>query len=380
MLGNFTGIRLIIAYEPSNLLRDVVSLSVALGTLQLIQSTKYVTDRDYVRCLISSIKTRSDRQGDSLRTQLDEQRRSIKLSQLLLEKDDPSSSHLCTVVFQLVPTGRKSSYRFDHLQPNSFTRLLPINLSMPPNTAGLRVAYDRTHPCTQDSHSVFSFLQIYSHEIYGPNAAPKPAGKCGNWMRTAVMPVTMYSLRILPTSNEARRPFPQLPPEVLLLIGKYVVTEPSKSRWRKKLLSVALVCRSWAHLVNLFFQLLDDCKDEEEKPSPAGMAQSLKLRPQQAALVRIFSPFHYKGCGHEKKSSLPSWRELLKILTSLETCVEEVALRAGVHRDVLADSLQALSRLQKVKRLKIMSHFPTQASRSEDRPFNILADVSILDI
>ena len=66
----FSGIRLIITYEPSDMLRDIVSLSSAIGILQLIRSTKYVTD--YVRRLPSSLETTSDHRGVPLRTQLNE--------------------------------------------------------------------------------------------------------------------------------------------------------------------------------------------------------------------------------------------------------------------------------------------------------------------
>ena len=198
-----------------------------------------------------------------------------------------------------------------HPSRRSFTRLLPINLSRP-DSAGLRVAYDCTHPCTEGSHSVFSFLRIQPHENYGPYAAPDSrmvelSLRCGTHLM-AVMPVTVHNLRILPTSNEDRRPFPQLSPEILLLIGRYAATEPAKSKWRKQLLSVALICRSWAHLANLSFQLLDDCEDDGEKPSPFRMVRYLELQPRRAVLVRNFSPSHYKGFGRERKKPQALYR------------------------------------------------------------------------
>ena len=55
--------------------------------------------------------------------------------------------------------------------------------------------------------------------------------------------------------------------------------------------------------------------------------------------------------------------------------MEDVAF-SGVREDILAEFVQALSRLQKVKRLKITS----QANRSVGRPGNIFADVSMHDI
>ena len=297
-----------------------------------------------------------------------------------LENNDPSSSHLCTVVFELVPQQRHAGHRWGDPGPRSFTRLLPINLSRPGDSAGLRVVYDRTHPCTEGSHSVFSFLRIRPHEIYGPHAAPDPhtEGRCGTHRRrTAVMPVTVHNLRLLQTSHKDRHPPPQLPPEVLLLIGKYAIAEPSKRDWRKRILTMTLVCQSWAHLANLFFQLLDDCGEEEEKPSPERVARSLALQPQRAKLVRKFSPSHYKGFELQKKSPLSSWREIVKIL-KLTTSVEEVSFY-GVHQSILPDFLQALSLLQKVERLRIISLFRTRAGNA-DRSDRNLGDLSMPDI
>ena len=195
------------------------------------------------------------------------------------------------------------------------------------------------------------------------------------WTYMKITPVMAHSLRILPTSNEdSRHPPSRLPPEVLLLIGKYAVTEPSKNDWRKRFLSMTLVCRSWAYLANLFFQLLDDCQDEEEEPSPARVARSLALQPQRAKLVRTFSPSHYKGFELWTKSSLSSWRGLVEIL-KLTTSVEEVTLY-GIHKSILPDFLQALARLQKVERLQITSLCRTPAGNADRN----LGDLSIPNI
>ncbi|KAF8076901.1 hypothetical protein FPV67DRAFT_437484 [Lyophyllum atratum] len=103
--------------------------------------------------------------------------------------------------------------------------------------------------------------------------------------------------RILPIRSASRTPFIFLPFPIIRRIALYACNLEEK-RWRQALLSYGLVCKSWAPVLDLFFEVfLDpnyDSRKNECPPSIGAVARSLSNNPTRGALIKTYSPLQYR--------------------------------------------------------------------------------------
>lgn len=182
---------------------------------------------------------------------------------------------ICTVVFEVVYLGRVTLV----LRP----QLVWSN--------DLRVVYDRIYAYSDASHSVTAFLESnYSFERqyiwhYADNTPTTFANNYG---------VPAYSIRILPT-HDHRPPFPGLPAKVLRqIICEAIISTRKQVGWRSALLSYGTVCKSWVHVLDLFYTFYCRIPDP---PTAVAVAKSLQYKPENATLIRRFDPHDYLEVG-----------------------------------------------------------------------------------
>lgn len=235
---------------------------------------------------------------------------------------------LCTAVFELIDI--------------STDILLSVKLIPRPAISGgdnLRIAYNRAHPCTQTSHSMIAFLEtnLSFHGIRNPSLyirhGPRRAG------------IVAHSLRILPIFEE-RPPAVYLPPSVIRQIVRNSVKSKSRG-WRAALLSCGLVCRSWSHTLDLFFDL--QSRYDQDKTTAVAVAHSLEFRPDRARLIRKFcSEYFQKYTSTDNETFLILSQALLTILTMAKSTKD--IYMDPIHGSLLPNYIQALCQLRKVKR------------------------------
>lgn len=131
----------------------------------------------------------------------------------------------------------------------------------------LRVLYDRAYLTSRSTHVFLASKYPFSD----------------NQNRTVHMLAT--TARILPTSS-IRPPVRHLPPAVLRRIVLYNVEK--EIAWRRTVYSVASVCKSWAHIADIFFEHLGTSISECDKPTAHTVARSLMIKPERGRLIKRF--------------------------------------------------------------------------------------------
>lgn len=293
-------------------------------------ATKVIQDRLYSR------KSGTE-EIPSAREVLIRHHNTVEQSRHILDKsNDTKALPLCAVAFELVDISTETTFLVD---------LVPI-LNTTDST--FRLGYSRAYPCAPNAYSIRLFLNT--------NLSFRGIAKPPALIRSRRRKPHLFShnIRILPISNE-RSPLPKLPPNIILQVAHYAVGR-QESPWRFTLLSLGLVCKSWSHVVDLFFRL-HDCRNRDKAPAVA-VARSLESRPERGRLIRYFNPGNYVEDKVETASEafLRKCIALLKIIT-LATAVAEVRLSTKIHVTVVHDFIVALSQLRMVEKCIIHGTF-----------------------
>ena len=207
----------------------------------------------------------------------------------------------------------------------------------------LRVVYDRIYACNDVSHSVTTFLE--SNHSFRHNLDTGLIREYG---------IPAHSVRILPT-HDHRPPFTHLPPHLLCQII-YEAIRAARSDWRSALLSYGTVCKAWVHVLDLFYTFY--C-GKPYPPMAISVAKSLQYKPENAKLIRRFSPCDYLDTdpdnvevgdvNHDEYTR--SCQALLDIL-ELVTHIREIEI-SPTDESLLQRQIRALQQLREITRCRI---------------------------
>ncbi|KAF5383627.1 hypothetical protein D9615_003558 [Tricholomella constricta] len=251
------------------------------------------------------------------------------------------SSHICTIVFELVDTGRQC------------ISLVVERPSSPCSDTPFRVVYDHVHPCSPTNASILVSLHC---SIPIDRAFFLPS-------------FSVHTVRILPITNRQRCYIP-LPPHVIRCIGKFVV-EGRPVGWRTTLLSQGLVCKSWSHVLDLFFECFNGVR-MQDKPHASVVARSLETRPERAALMRSFNPGHFKLLSsNSDQSAMEIWQAFLEILGHAVSITEISMWRLDIHPSLVPQFLGLLGKLRQVEVFRVSAEKKRQHHLS-------MADMQVL--
>ena len=255
---------------------------------------------------------------------------------------------ICTVLFEIVDLGGVSE------EPRV---ALVLRHQMPVwpqwSLDRYRVVYDRKFPCSDASHSVTTFLESnhsvnyqaaldYAHDrpIFSPRTYRVPA----------------HSIRILPI-HHYRPPFPGLPLEILRqIISEAILTPGNDDDWRSDLLSYGMVCKSWAHVLNLFYAFYSV---KPNPPTAVSVAKWLQRKPENAKLIRKFNPRHFLDFADIGSSDVEYTRYCQALLDILElsTQIRQIEIIA-IEESLLQRQIRALHQLREIRTCQITGDDP----------------------
>lgn len=258
------------------------------------------------------------------------------LEQSLVSNTTPGSLPLCTVVFELTDNSTDAMFIAKLVRRHKFKE-----------DHRFRVAYNRVYPCTKSSHSILLFLETSASfkGIRKPSAQP-----IRSLTRTRIL---AHNIRIL--SARAERPPPaSLTHGVVLEIARFAIGQ-HRCKWRSTLLSIALVCKAWSHVVDLFFRLpRSNCS---HKPSAPSVARSLTLTPERVRYVREFVPWSYREDSADDSERYMETCLALVQIANLATSVKDVQI-TRIHKSLVQEFVLALSRLRKVETCVVYNVYP----------------------
>lgn len=188
-----------------------------------------------------------------------------------------------------------------------------------------------------------TFLES-TQDFRGTQKAARPVSAT----RFRKMGVPAYSLRILPVHREDH-PSARFSFDILCRIADYAVRHEIGS-WRTTLQPLALVCKSWSHVLEHFFGTFVGY--EGNKASAFSIARSLEWKPERCKLIDKFSPLYFKG--HEDldcETYRTSSEAILRIL-ELATSIKTVYLDA-FHPPLVQGLIKRLRQLQQVRQVEI---------------------------
>lgn len=235
---------------------------------------------------------------------------------------------ICTIIFELIDTSTDVI---------SFADLVQLPGSIPNDT--FRIAYNRTYPSTEISHSVRLFLGT-DISFRGIIKSPPPGRICHRHPH-----LYSYDVRVLPICGK-RPPFAKLSPNIILRIARYAVGHHGPSRWRSALLSLGLVSKSWSHVLDIFFRLHDSNCD---KPTAMGVARSLELRPERGKLIQHFNTWNYHTDITEDNEKALQRCIALSMIARMAPSITLVCIPDMIHISAFQEFMFGLSELRQVE-------------------------------
>lgn len=225
---------------------------------------------------------------------------------------------LITVVFELI---RAEGFSLELvLRPG-------MKISYP-----LRIAYDRAFPCNPTRRSIVLFIDS-NHTLY----------------RTPFNEILSHNIRVLPTSA-TRAISCHIPAVVLRCIVFHTIGLDGKG-WHTNLISIGLVCKSWSHVLDLFFERLGTSICKFNKAKASAVALSLKRKPDRGKLIRNFDITNYVVDGSRRKCTeegYMNFQQSIIAIISLAPLLRSVYI-CGPNESIPEDLVDALSRLQYIE-------------------------------
>ncbi|KAF8068000.1 hypothetical protein FPV67DRAFT_1168316 [Lyophyllum atratum] len=314
---HFAGIRLVIVYKEGGKLKN-------MKFVDRFESNKFGIYPSYRKQLTQHRDTIGQAKSESL-------------------PQERQTRRLCVVVLELVDHSSHSIHhiRLQHCPQSTFD--------------GFRVAYDRAHSST----SVVSLLES-THTLCTPRR-PMMRQVGGSWGQ-----LSAYSIRILPINHH--RLSIDFPRDVVRRIA-YCATEHQRYGWRAQLWSMGLVCKSWSHVLDLFFFYLPEFSGHN-RASAISISRSLEANMARGKLISGFSHYNYTDFTNaEEGTYLQNSRAFMTIL-SLATSMTDVFFSV-THPSLAADLIEVLSRLRKVKKCSVQG-FPNQQGNNIRNHWHIL--------
>ncbi|KAF5374453.1 hypothetical protein D9615_009126 [Tricholomella constricta] len=237
---------------------------------------------------------------------------------------------ICTVLLELVDASHGES------PESEVVTILPYQTGPEPfTTPWLQVIYEYIHACDPTNPSFLVLLDCNTPFDTRHLGLPSAHG------------IPLHSIGIMST---ATRPcYNPLPHKLICRIVKLALMH-KHSRWRSELLAYGLVCKSWMHVLDLFFEHIGGVYDLD-KPYIHRVARSLQIKPKHATVMKTFYSSDFRP--HESNRTIADWHDLLTIL-GLATSVTAVWLQP-FPQGVAGLIVQTLSTLRQVRSLALKS-------------------------
>ncbi|KAF8055899.1 hypothetical protein FPV67DRAFT_726707 [Lyophyllum atratum] len=244
---------------------------------------------------------------------------------------------ICTVIFELVlvradgdPTSEQKAYaKLSLLQRQELN----------PGDHAFHILYDHAQ---QSNTPLLLFLQC-SHTSITKSCLTA----IDRWSSTGPR-IYVHRVRILPLVSN--RPVPvSLPLPLLKRCVSYAFVQRQRG-WREGLLSCGLVCRSWAPILDLFFQHFHHPKMLQFRPPDiSAVAVSLQRTPFRAALVRGYTPLLYTT---PRPETVTKFFESQNSILRQAKSVEELII-GSTHPSLSEELLRILGGLREVRTFKV---------------------------
>ncbi|KAG5640126.1 hypothetical protein DXG03_001028 [Asterophora parasitica] len=304
----FSGIRLLIVFRETEDLKEVS-----------FQENLNDAGRWYMSANLSG--------RPSLRDLHSRRRTEINAGKTLLNNEDA----LCPVTFEVI---RAASVQSSN---SKLIELVPLQ-SVPSSESNLRLVYDRTHAVLPSKRTSFdltcshTFNRNYSYETYDS--------------------IYAHTLRIIPVQR-SQPSFRYLDAVICRNIAWHAFFD-KPTHWRRSLLNLALVSRTWAGVADLFFYGLPSGFNHDRAPA-AAVARTVKSYPYKGRLIRLFEPernwTNSFDATRDEGEFLRFSQEIVPILRAapLVTRLELTELHSSINKPFI----EVLRGLGEVEELKI---------------------------
>lgn len=285
--------------------------------------------------------------GHDKQSQLGAQENGCKLAKTLTNDDTCTALAaplpLCTLVFEVIDRG------------NSKWQQLELVLVLHPweatETQSLHILYEYAQLCTPTSRSCILVLlgnhPFSRHFKKGNLFRPNP----GSLLPTVMTGILAHGVRIIPPSA-SRRPFIQLPEELLRIIFEEAKMDRFQFNWRKTLLSFALVCRAWSPASDCMYEEFSQYNAGPAPPNAPRLAKTLELIPDLGKKIRLFDSSHFQRVQQESEAAY--LQRAKAIVTILQTATRTKNLTIfDTHKTLAQDFVRALCSSSEVRQLFI---------------------------
>ncbi|KAG6914647.1 hypothetical protein DXG01_016121 [Tephrocybe rancida] len=245
---------------------------------------------------------------------------------------------VCTLMLRFVVYHKSPETRKIELQQlDDLTFPLPKDLC---------IAYDRTYTLLPGTSSIVSYL--YCSKTFHESRWNSVHGEFSLSIIQSMQGLYSHDLRILPLIRRSK-PLPVLPPEIYQTIAWFSFTK-KKRGWRRRLLSLALISKAWAHVVDLFFSGLPPNRDEDPVQAVV-MARSLERSPHRGELIRDLAPWRYGRLPRGAEDTLSRFCDTMMYIVSMAPRVRD--LRLGMIDSLsLVPFIRVLADLREVESLQ----------------------------
>ncbi|KAG5637923.1 hypothetical protein H0H81_002684 [Sphagnurus paluster] len=267
---NFSGIRLrIISREPAEGLRSLNLKNCPDLRRHLQDNADAESSSATYRCCLAR-----------------QQHREQSLSSLPATHAVAAELPLCTITFEVSPSGNWKQWNALHLIYDSSQF---YGASRTPQT--IYTIYDRVHTTNPSNPSLCVFLDGTRYSAFRDTRIP------------------IYSVRVLPTSRRSR-PCDALPLEILQRIVEFAIGMERGEACRPILLVHGLVCRSWSRVLDHYCNWFRS--EYRYQPGVLETCRLIEAVPKRGALIRTFS-----GGGFCTPSEWPAFVRVLRYAESL---------------------------------------------------------------
>ncbi|KAG6819559.1 hypothetical protein H0H93_010769 [Arthromyces matolae] len=208
-------------------------------------------------------------------------------------------------------------------------------------TPGLRIVFDAMQA---PSHDGAITLFLHSNLIRPSLSNPPLAGPHA------------HMVRILSVQN--RPPFVGVPCKIIQRIA-WIACFSRSEGWRRDLFNMGLVCKAWAIVLDLYFELSHNLELGSPDNDPADIscvARTISGSPERARLIKRYNSTSYK---HWPGWPMPRGLDYFKAqntILRLATALGDVTID-GTVESVLPNFVDTLSGLREVRRLTVDGNF-----------------------
>ncbi|KAF8055896.1 hypothetical protein FPV67DRAFT_1537529 [Lyophyllum atratum] len=240
---------------------------------------------------------------------------------------------ICTVVFELVLVHADDDPTSDPEAYAKWSLLQRPGLNL--GDQAFHILYDHVQQLTTPLLLFLKCSHTCITEYYFKTGRPR---------------IYVHAVRILPLLGNRSVPV-SLPLPLLKRCVVYAFAHRQQG-WRKGLLSCGLVCRSWAPIVDLFFQHFhypDVLQYLEDAADISAVAVSLRRTPFRAALVRGYTSSLYT---RPKPEAVTKFFESQNSILRQAKSVEELSIES-THPFLFEELLHILGGLREVRAFRV---------------------------